>query len=165
MGVAESLQAIGRIAADSVEFKKGKRGGKRPGAGRKPNLAKALLKGVHRDTIALAIENIDVGNVIQGLLRSKREQMRLETLKFIFDRLQGKPKQDIGISGGVVHAHVRDPHLASLPKEALEALACAYDDVLSRYALPAAEDGPQNQKESVPQTQTVETAIIASENA
>ena len=40
------------------------RGGKRPGAGRKPNLAKRLLKGFTRDTIARAAADIDVGAVI-----------------------------------------------------------------------------------------------------
>lgn len=37
-----------------------------------------------------------------------------------------------------------------LPKEALEALAQSYDEVLAKYALPAAQDGPGNQKESKP---------------
>jgi hypothetical protein len=41
--------------ADSDESKP-KRGGKRRGAGRKPNLAKALLKGVSRSTILAAVE-------------------------------------------------------------------------------------------------------------
>jgi hypothetical protein len=43
--------------------------------------------------------------------------------------------------------------LASLPKEALEALARSYDEVLARYAKPvldASQDGPQNQIESKP---------------
>jgi len=81
---------------------KPKRGGKRPGAGRKPNLAKHLLKGVTRDTIIQAVENVDVQAVILGLLRSKKEIIRLQTLNFIFDRIQGKPKQDVSVSGGLV---------------------------------------------------------------
>ena len=92
---------------------------------------------------------MDVGTVIQGLLRSEREIIRLQTLNFIFDRIQGKPKQDVSVSGGFLHAHVRDPHLASLPKEALEALRRSYDDVLIQYALP---DALQNQIESKPAT-------------
>lgn len=126
-------------------------GGKRPGAGRKPNLAKVLLKGVSRNTILAAVENVDVGSIIVGLLHSKREQTRIETLHFIFDRVMGKPKQDIGIAGGIVHTHVRDPLLASLPKEALEELASAYDKVLSRHSQPVldvAQNGPQNQVNS-----------------
>jgi len=140
------------LPEQSVESKP-KRGGKRPGAGRKPNLAKVLPKGVSRTTILAAVENIDVGSVIIGLLKSKREQTRLEALHFVFDRLMGKPKQDIGVSGGIVHSHIRDPFLAALPKEALEELASAYDKVLSKHAQPVldvSQDGPQNQIESKP---------------
>jgi hypothetical protein len=43
---------------------KPKRGGKRPGAGKKPNLAKVLLKGVSRTTILAAVENVDVGAIV-----------------------------------------------------------------------------------------------------
>ena len=38
--------------AESAETKESKRGGKRPGAGRKPNLAKRLLKGCTPEAIA-----------------------------------------------------------------------------------------------------------------
>ena len=58
---------------------------KRPGAGRKPNLAKMLLKGVSRNTILAAVENVDVGSIITGLLGSKREQTRMETSAAPFD--------------------------------------------------------------------------------
>jgi hypothetical protein len=112
-----------------------------------------LLKGVSRSTILAAVENLDVGAIIIGLLRSKREQTRIEALHFIFDRVMGKPKQDLSVTGGVVHAHVRDPLLAALPKDALEALSRSYDDVLAKYAKPVldvSQDGLQNQIESKP---------------
>jgi hypothetical protein len=48
----------------------------------------------------------------------------------------GKLKQDVSVSGGFVHAHVRDPLLASLPKEALEELASSYGKILSKHATP-----------------------------
>ncbi len=150
--------------ADSDESKP-KRGGKRPGAGRKPNLTKVLLKGVSRNTILAAVENIDVGAVIIGLLKSKREQTRIEALHFIFDRVMGKPKQDLSVSGGLVHTHVRDPFLAALPKEALEALARSYDDVLAKYAKPVldvSQDDPQNQIESTP---AIEAEVVASDGS
>ena len=140
------------LQADSNESKASKRGGKRPGAGRKPNMAKVLLKGVSRTTILAAVENVDVGAIIIGLLRSKREQTRIEALHFIFDRVMGKPKQDVNVSGGLLHAHTRDPLLAALPKEALEALARSYDEILAKHApiLDVAQDAPQNQIESKP---------------
>jgi hypothetical protein len=125
--------------------------GKRPAAGRKPNPVKILLKGVHRDTINAAVQDIDVGTVISQLLKSKREIIRLQTLNFIFVRLMGKPKQEVGISGGLVHAHTRNPRLSTLSNEALAELADAYDRVIARHAVPvlsAAQDEPQNQIES-----------------
>lgn len=145
-------------ATDSSESKS-KRGGKRPGAGRKPNLAKILLKGVSRTTILAAVENVDVGAIIIGLLKSKREQTRIEALHFVFDRVIGKPKQDLTLSGGIVHTHTRDPILASLPKEALEALAQSYNGIIEKYAAPildVAQDGSQNQIESKPDNETEE---------
>src|SRR5260370_33043410 len=55
--------------ADSGESKPA-RGGKRPGAGRKPNLAKVRLKGGSRTKIPDAVDNGDVGAIIIGLLQS-----------------------------------------------------------------------------------------------
>jgi hypothetical protein len=138
---------------DKSEQSKRSRGGKRPGAGRKPNLTKRLLKGVTRDTLIHALDDIEVGAIVADLLRSKREIVRIQTLNFVFDRIFGKPKQDVSVSGGLVHTHTRDPFLASLPKEALEALARSYDEVVAKYAKPVvdvAQDGPQNQIESKP---------------
>ncbi len=67
------------------------------------------------------------------------------------------------MSGGLVHAYTRDPFLASLPKEALEALARSYDEVLAKYsspALDAAQNGPQNQKESNKAIEAVEVVEL-----
>src|SRR6516162_6907095 len=136
---------------DSTPIKK-QHGGKRAGAGRKPNLTKILLKGVSRETILAACENVDVGEVIIGLLRSKREQSRIEALHFIFDRVVGKPRQDLSLSGEIVHTtHSRDPFLVSLPKEALEELLRVNNEILAKYStqvLDVAQDGPHNQVKS-----------------
>jgi len=185
-GLSVSMSAIGRLAnmqteqqidssampkiasqADSGESKD-KRGGKRPGAGRKPNLAKILLKGVSRTTILAAVENVDVGAIIIGLLKSKREQTRLEALHFVFDRVIGKPKQDLNFSGGIVHTHTRDPILAALPKEALEALAQSYNEIIGKYATPVidvAQDGPHNQIESKPAIEVEKMESLRATNA
>lgn len=67
--------------AESDESKaKSNRGGKRPGAGRKPNLAKRLLRGFTREAIAAAIQDMDVGAVLVGLLKSKKERTRMEAM-------------------------------------------------------------------------------------
>ena len=132
--------------ADSTPIKR-QHGGIRPGAGREPNPTK-LRKGVSRETLAAAVAAIDIAAVVGGLLRSKKEVVRLQTLNFVYDRMLGKPKQDVSVSGGLIHAHTRDPFLASLPKEALEALARSYDEVLAKFSTPVldvAQDGRQNQ--------------------
>jgi hypothetical protein len=121
---------------------------------------KHLLKGVRKDTIVQAVENIDVQGVIVGLLRSKREIIRLQTLTFIFDRVQGKPKQDVSVSGGLVHAVTRDPRLAALPQGALLELARAYDDILVKHLPDISQDSPQNQIESKP---AIEAEVVESE--
>ena len=138
--------------ADSKESKRA-RGGKRPGAGRKPNIAKRLLSGVKPITAAEALDGIDVREIVHDLLKNGNRNVKLQTLTVLWDRIFGKPKQDVSVSGGLVHAHTRDPFLASLPKEALEALARSYDEVLAKYATPVldvAQDGPHNQIESKP---------------
>jgi hypothetical protein len=57
------------VQSDSNESKRG-RGGKRPGAGRKPNIAKRLLSGVKPVTAAEALEGIDVKAVVHDLLKN-----------------------------------------------------------------------------------------------
>jgi hypothetical protein len=138
-----------------LQSKESKRvhGGKRPVAGRKPNLAKRLLAGVKPVTAAEALEGVDVQGIVHDLLKNGSRPVKLQTLTVLWDRIFGKPKQDVSVSGGLVHAHVRDPFLASLPKEALEALTRSYDEVLAKYSTPvldAAQDGPHNQIESKP---------------
>jgi hypothetical protein len=65
-------------------------------------------------------------------------------------RIQGKPKQDVSVSGGLVHAHIRDPLLAALPQEALLELARAYDEAIVKHLPDVSPDAHQNQIESKP---------------
>ena len=140
--------------AESKPIKK-QHGGKRPGAGRKPNPATIMLKGTSRTTLLHALENVDpqlVAAKITKLLQSKREIIWLQTLNFIYDRLLGKPKQDVSLSGAFIHAEVRDPVLLGWPKEALAKLAGRYDEayreVVREFGLDAAQNAPHNQVES-----------------
>jgi hypothetical protein len=139
---------------DSGESKPSKRGGRRPGAGRKQNLAKRLLKGFSHGAIAEAVATVDCGAVIVGLLRSKREKMRLETLAFIRDTLIGRPSQNVSLSGGVVHAHTVWRPLASLTDEEVKLL----DTITNKLTAPvsnASPNAPQNQTESKPAIEVV----------
>lgn len=114
-------------------------------------------------TAAEALEGVDVRAIVHDLLKNGSRPVKLQTLTVLWDRIFGKPKQEIGVSGGLLHAHTRDPLLASLSKEALEELARAYDDVLAKHApsvLEVAQDASQNQIESKPAN---EAEIVESE--
>ena len=141
---------------ESTPIKK-QHGGKRPGAGRKPNPVKILLKGTSRTTLQQALENVDpqlVSAKITKLLQSKKEIIWLQTLNFIYDRILGKPRQDVSVSGAFVHAEVRDPILIGWPQEALAKLANRYDEAFREtareFGLDVAQNAPQNQIESKP---------------
>jgi hypothetical protein len=157
------------LPGQSIESneQKPKRGGKRPGAGRKPNPATIMLKGTSRTTLLQALENVDpqlVAAKITKLLQSKREIIWLQTLNFIYDRMLGKPKQDVSVSGAFIHAEVRDPVLLGWPKEALAKLAGRYDEayreVMREFGLDVAQDAHQNQTESKP---AIEAEVVASD--
>src|SRR6516165_1003983 len=121
-------------------------GGKRPGAGRKPNLATRLLKGFTRETIAQAVADVDVKEVIIGLLKARSERTRLETLAFLRDTLYGRPAQSVSLSGGLIHAHTDWRPLAQLSDAEVELL----DSITKKLTTPAhaSQDGPHNQVNS-----------------
>ena len=106
---------------------------------------------------------IDVQAIVHDLLQNGSRPVKLQTLTALWDRIFGKSKQDVSVSGGLVHAHTRDPFLASLPKDALEALARSYDDTLrfwqsmQRQSWISRRDGAGNQIESKP---AIETAVV-----
>ena len=137
---------------------KSRRGGKRVGAGRKPNYLKRL--GIKAITAAELLAHVDEPELWKGLLTHKSPDVRLRTLQYLTDRRDGKAKQAIEVNGGLLHAHTvyRDPKLASLSQEELQAL----DALTRKLALPA-PDGPQNQIESKPAIEVVEVASEAGE--
>lgn len=138
---------------------KSKRGGKRPGAGRKPNLAKRYLKGLSREAIHEAVATMDVGGVILSLLKSKRERTRLETLVFVWDRLYGRPAQNMNVSGSMLHAHTIWRPLANLnlTEEELRVMKAVHQKMLPAVSN-ASPDAHQNQTESKP---ALEAEVVA----
>lgn len=72
---ANNKDAAEPVKSESKQSKSGS--GKRPGAGRRPNPTK-LLRGVSKESLADAVANIDIAEVVSGLLRSKREVIRLQ---------------------------------------------------------------------------------------
>jgi hypothetical protein len=135
---------------------KSKRGGKRPGAGRKPNLAKRLLSGVKATTAADILSRIDTEAVVNDLLKNGSRQLKFQVIIVLWDRVYGKPKQDVRVTGGIVHAHTRDPFLASLPNEAVEALLKSYDEVKAKYLPSSQQDGSHNHTKSDAATNVID---------
>jgi hypothetical protein len=119
------------------------RGGKRLGAGRKPNYLKRL--GIKAITAAEILAHHDEPELWKGLLTHKSPDVRLRTLQYLTDRRDGKAKQAVEVSGGLLHAHTayRDPKLVALSAEELMAL----DALTKKLALPS-PDTSQNQTES-----------------
>jgi len=74
-------------------------------------------------TAAQALEGVDVRAIVHDLQKNGSRPVKLQTLTVLCDRIYGKPKQEMSVSGGVLHTHSRDPLLASLPQAALEELA------------------------------------------
>jgi hypothetical protein len=134
-------------ASESGESKESKRGGKRPGAGRKPDLTKMLLKGFSREAFAEGAARVDVGSIIARLLKSKREKTKLETLTFLRDTMIGRPSQNVSLYGGLVHAHTVWRSLSALNDEEI-ALLDKLTKKLSAPSSDASPDAHQNQIES-----------------
>lgn len=122
-----------------------RRGGKRPGAGRKPNYLKRL--GIKAITAAEILAHFSEIDLWRGLLNHKSAAIRLQTLQYLTDRRDGKPKQAVAISGAFLHATVyRDPRLAGLSDEELQAL----NALSMKLALPS-PDGPQSKESTTTQ--------------
>jgi len=88
--------------------------------------------------------------VISGLLKSKREKTRLETLVFVRDTVLGRPAQNLKVSGGMLHAHTVWRPLATLSNDEIEQL-----DAISKK-LNGLQNGPQSQIESKTAIEAVE---------
>jgi hypothetical protein len=71
------------------------RGGKRPGAGRKPSTIKGITKKLPRESAELLLAEINANSMWLVLAKSKDERIRLETLKYLTDRAYGKARQSI----------------------------------------------------------------------
>lgn len=142
-------QEIAPEIAPVGESKQSKRGGRRPGTGRKPNLSRRPLKGFSREAIAEAIAGMDCGQVITSLLKSKRERTRLETPIFVRDTLIGRPAQNVQVSGALLHGHTAWRPPARLSDDEVALL----DTITKKRTAPvsnALRDGPQNQIKSKP---------------
>src|SRR5215469_16463715 len=72
-----------------AEAKKKPHGGKRTGAGRKPNFLKNL--GMPPATANEILSHFDLPRLWASLLNCKSEETRLKALVYLYDRVYGKP--------------------------------------------------------------------------
>jgi len=123
MQIEEQNQAVTSpeiaLRVDSSESKRA-HGGKRPGAGRKPNMVKRWANQVSRATAGEILASVDQIGMFHDIFRNGPRQLKLQAWIALNDRHLGKPTQAVSVSGALVHAQVRDPFLATLPNEALE---------------------------------------------
>jgi hypothetical protein len=86
-----------------AENKKKGRGGKRPGAGRKPNYLKRL--GCQPLAAAALLATLDEEKFIKALLHDKSSDVRRRTWTTLREAVFGKPKQAMHLEGGLGMAH------------------------------------------------------------
>ena len=86
-----------------------KHGGKRAGAGRKPDIERALAHPIKPVTAAMVLAQVDEFKLWKGLLKHPDARIRLDAAKYCTDRRDGKAKQAIehlGPDGGPLQAAV-----------------------------------------------------------
>jgi hypothetical protein len=91
-------------AGESTSVKK-QHGGKRPGAGRKPNLVKRLIGRLTPLSAGEILHGIDVEGTIAEIMKKGTLSLKQRTLADLMDRAWGRPAQAVSVSGAVVHAH------------------------------------------------------------
>ncbi|MGD0733844.1 MAG: hypothetical protein ABR976_01810 [Terracidiphilus sp.] len=71
------------------------KGGKRPGAGRKPSTIKGITKRLPKESAEILLAEINANSKWVSLANSADERIQLETLKYLTDRAYGKARQAI----------------------------------------------------------------------
>ena len=84
--------------AISEQQSKGSRGGRRPGAGRKPSTLKGISRMLPRESAELILAEINANQKWVKLCNSEKESIVLEALKYLTDRAYGKAKQSMDVS-------------------------------------------------------------------
>jgi hypothetical protein len=68
---------------------KSKRGGKRPDAGRKPNLVKFLASVLKPMTAAEILQQVDVSGVFSDIFKNGTKPLKLQAVNALWDRALG----------------------------------------------------------------------------
>lgn len=89
---------------------KERRGGKRPGAGRKPTTIRGVMKKLPSETAELILATIDANQKWIALANDEDHRIQFEVMRYLTDRALGKPKQAVehsGPGGGPIqHEHI-----------------------------------------------------------
>jgi hypothetical protein len=75
------------------------KGGVRPGAGRKPNRIKPIADKITRTSAELILSAINERGVWLELVKDDDARIRLDAMKYLTDRRDGKPKQSLEHTG------------------------------------------------------------------
>ena len=139
---------------------KPQRGGKRPGAGRKPDLVKRLVSRLTPATAQEVLSTVDAEKVIKEIFTKGSLTLKQRTLADLWDRAWGRPAQALSVSGTVLHAHWTPGKYSHLTDEEFAELARLSAKALSPPASNTAQDAPGNQIESKP---AIEAGMVESE--
>jgi hypothetical protein len=145
-------------AGDSTPVKK-QHGGKRSGAGRKPNLVKRLIGRLAPLSAGQILEGIDVEGTIAEIMKKGSLSLKQRTLADLMDRAWGRPAQAVNVSGAVLHAHWTPGKYSHLTDEEFAKLAELSAKALNPTVPETSQNAPQNQIESKP---AIEAEIVDS---
>jgi hypothetical protein len=137
------------VIGESVESKS-KRGGKRAGAGRKPDLVKRMISRLTPATAQEVLSTVDAEKVIKEIFQKGSLTLKQRTLADLWDRAWGRPAQAVSVSGAVLHAHWTPGKYSHLTDDEFATLAALSAKALGPPAPNTSQNAPQNQTESKP---------------
>jgi hypothetical protein len=148
---------------ESAESKPSGRGGKRPGAGRKPDLVKRMIGRLRPAGAAEVLLGVDIEGTIAEIMKKGSLSLKQRTLADLMDRAWGRPAQAVNVSGAVVHAHWTPGKYSHLTDEEFAKLAELSAKALNPAGSNTAQDGRGFQIESKPAIEAIEAESEASE--
>ena len=134
-------------STNSTPIKK-QRGGKRPGAGRKPDLVKRMISRLSPATAQEVLSTVDVEKVIKEIFQKGSLTLKQRTLADLWDRAWGRPTQAVSVSGTVLHAHWTPGKYSHLTDEEFATLAALSAKALGPPVSNTAQNGRGFQVES-----------------
>lgn len=139
IGTAPEIAPVGE-STESTPVKK-QHGGKRSGAGRKPDLVKRMISRLSPATARDVLATVDVEKVIREIFQKGSLTLKQRTLADLWDRSYGRPAQAVSVSGAVVHTHWTPGKYSHLSDEEFAKLAELTAKALGPPVSNAAQNG------------------------